>query len=95
VPWLSTSKTADRFRDWATRPASCLEEIERSAGSVEQSLARAELLAAKAVAYLVDDTLDDAIEAGEQAVAAAGPRTNGPGSTRRPPWGARWCSWGG
>ena len=33
---------------------------------------RADLLAAKAAAYLVDDRLDDAIEAGEEALAAAG-----------------------
>jgi len=49
-----------------------LAEIGRSAGSGKQSRVRADLLAAKAAAYLVDDRLDDAIAAGEQALAAAG-----------------------
>ena len=38
----------------------------------ERQRVRADLLAAKAAAYLVDDRLDEAIEAAEQALAAAG-----------------------
>jgi len=49
-----------------------LQEIDRSAEGEEQQRVRAGLLAAKAAAYLVDDRLDDAIQAGEQALAAAG-----------------------
>jgi DNA-binding CsgD family transcriptional regulator/tetratricopeptide (TPR) repeat protein len=51
-----------------------LEEIDRSGGEAPEDCqrVRAGLLAAKAAAYLVDDRLDEAIEAGEQAIAAAG-----------------------
>jgi DNA-binding CsgD family transcriptional regulator/tetratricopeptide (TPR) repeat protein len=49
-----------------------LQEIDRPAEGEEQQRVRAGLLAAKAAAYLVDDRLDDAIQAGEQALAAAG-----------------------
>jgi len=48
-----------------------LHEIDRSTGGEEQQRVRAALLAAKAAACLVDDRLDDAINAGEQALAAA------------------------
>ena len=53
---------------------------------------RAGLLAAKAAAYLVDDRLDDAIEAGSRHWPRPARRTSGPASTRRPPWGPSWCS---
>ncbi|HET6531688.1 MAG TPA: AAA family ATPase [Actinoplanes sp.] len=48
-----------------------LEDIEGAADGQRQR-ARAALLAARAAAYLVDDRLDDAIRAGEQALAASG-----------------------
>ncbi|HLL64630.1 MAG TPA: AAA family ATPase [Micromonosporaceae bacterium] len=49
-----------------------LAEIERAADGTGRQRVRAALLAARAAAYLVDDRLDDAIGAGEQALAASG-----------------------
>ncbi|MGH8969412.1 MAG: LuxR C-terminal-related transcriptional regulator, partial [Actinomycetes bacterium] len=49
-----------------------LQEIDRSVEGEAQQRVRAGLLAAKAAAYLVDDRLDDAIQAGEQALEATG-----------------------
>ncbi|MGH8940840.1 MAG: hypothetical protein ACRDV2_16060, partial [Actinomycetes bacterium] len=49
-----------------------LQEIDRSAEGEQRQPVRAGLLAARAAAYLVDDRLDDAIRAGEEALAAAG-----------------------
>jgi DNA-binding CsgD family transcriptional regulator/tetratricopeptide (TPR) repeat protein len=48
-----------------------LAEIDRSAPSEGQRRVKASLLAAEAAAYLVDDRLDEAIAAGELALAAA------------------------
>jgi DNA-binding CsgD family transcriptional regulator len=49
-----------------------LADIDRAADGNGRHRVRAALLAARAAAYLVDDRLDDAIGAGEQALAASG-----------------------
>jgi DNA-binding CsgD family transcriptional regulator len=49
-----------------------LAELDGAADGNERQRVRAALLAARAAAYLVDDRLDDAIGAGEQALAASG-----------------------
>ena len=64
----------------------------RSAGDRASCSRSGRLLAAKAAAYLVDDRLDEAIEAGEEALATAGRRTSRPGSTPRRPWARSWSS---
>jgi DNA-binding CsgD family transcriptional regulator len=48
-----------------------LADLDRAAGARGRQRVRAALLAARAAAYLVDDRLDDAIAAGEQALAAS------------------------
>ena len=83
--WETRCRPASRCSTGASRRS-------RASTGARRSGSGPHLLAAKAAAYLVADRLDDAVEVAEEPSRPRAPRTSGPGSTPRSPWGRSWCS---